>query len=69
MQNFLALKRTFPEMKNNVNTRPAWSLWLPVTMAFLLVIAAWAYTIRLAKETPSTPIPLQAGSCATQARP
>lgn len=62
MQNFLVLKRTFPEMKNNVNTQPAWSLWLPVTMAFLLVIAAWAYTIQIAKKHPTSQILIEGGS-------
>lgn len=30
----------------------AWSLWIPVITAFLLVITAWTFLIKLAKENP-----------------
>ena len=56
-------------MKNNPKNPSAWSLWIPVTMAFLLVIAAWVITIRLAKNTPSDPIPLEQNSRTTQENP
>jgi hypothetical protein len=46
-------------MKNNQKTSGAWTLWLPVSLAFLLVIAAWAYTIQLAGENPASPVPLK----------
>lgn len=30
----------------------AWSLWIPVILAFLLVISAWTVLIKIAKEHP-----------------
>lgn len=30
----------------------AWSLWIPVILAFLLVITAWTVLIQLARENP-----------------
>lgn len=30
----------------------AWSLWIPVILAFLLVTAAWTVLIKIAKENP-----------------
>ncbi|WP_158279745.1 hypothetical protein [Coraliomargarita sinensis] len=30
----------------------AWSLWVPVILAFILVIAAWATLIKIAKDNP-----------------
>lgn len=30
----------------------AWSLWIPVILAFLFVIAAWTVLIKIAKENP-----------------
>lgn len=30
----------------------AWSLWIPVILAFLLVITAWTILIKIAKENP-----------------
>jgi hypothetical protein len=31
----------------------AWSLWIPVILAFLLVSAAWFTLIKIAKENPT----------------
>ncbi len=30
----------------------AWSLWIPVILAFLLVISAWTVLIKIAGENP-----------------
>jgi len=30
----------------------AWSLWIPVVLGFLLVIAAWTVLIKIAMENP-----------------
>lgn len=30
----------------------AWSLWIPVILAFLFVITAWTVLIKVAKENP-----------------
>lgn len=30
----------------------AWSLWIPVTVAFLVVITAWTVLLKIAKENP-----------------
>jgi hypothetical protein len=32
--------------------RFAWSLWIPVILAFLLVISAWTLLIKIAAENP-----------------
>lgn len=32
--------------------RLAWSLWIPVILAFLLVISAWTVLIKIAGENP-----------------
>jgi hypothetical protein len=37
----------------------AWSLWLPVILAFVLVITAWAILIKIAKEHPVETIELE----------
>ena len=34
------------------NKKCAWSLWIPVILAFLLVISAWTVLIKIAKENP-----------------
>lgn len=39
-----------------------WSLWIPVTLAFLLVIAAWFTIIKIAKENPTETVPLESTS-------
>ncbi len=36
-----------------------WSLWIPVTLAFLLVIAAWFTIIKIAKANPTETVPLE----------
>lgn len=40
--------------------RFAWSLWIPVTLAFLLAIIAWALLIKIAKEHPVERIEVEA---------
>jgi hypothetical protein len=37
----------------------AWSLWIPVILAFLLVIAAWTTLISIAKENPVETIEIE----------
>ena len=37
----------------------AWSLWIPVVLAFVLVITAWTFLIKLAKENPVETIELE----------
>jgi len=39
--------------------KTAWSLWIPVVLAFLLVIAAWTVLIQIAKENPVEQIELE----------
>ena len=39
----------------------AWSLWLPVILAFLLVSAAWFTIIKIAKENPTKTVELDTG--------
>jgi hypothetical protein len=41
--------------------RFAWSLWIPVMLAFLFVISAWTLLIKLAKENPVETIELKKG--------
>lgn len=36
----------------------AWSLWIPVILAFLLVSAAWFTIIKIAKENPTETVEL-----------
>lgn len=38
--------------------RFAWSLWIPVILAFLLVISAWTILIKVAGENPVETIKL-----------
>jgi len=40
-------------MKSEKKKRIAWSLWIPVTLAFLLLIGAWATLICLANQNPT----------------
>lgn len=44
-----------PEKKKKI----AWSLWIPVIIAFLLVTAAWTVIIKLAKENPVETIEIE----------
>ena len=37
----------------------AWSLWVPVIIAFLLVIAAWFTVIKIARQNPTESVPLE----------
>ena len=36
----------------------AWSLWIPVILAFLLVITAWATLIKIARDNPTETVEL-----------
>ena len=38
----------------------AWSLWIPVILAFLLVIIAWFTLIKIAQQNPTENVPLEA---------
>ncbi len=38
----------------------AWSLWIPVILAFVLVISAWTVLIKIAKDNPVETIEVQA---------
>ena len=37
----------------------AWSLWIPVILAFLLVIGAWFTIIKIAQKNPTESVPLE----------
>jgi cytochrome c-type biogenesis protein CcmH/NrfF len=37
----------------------AWSLWIPVILAFVIVIAAWTFLIKLAKDNPVETIEIE----------
>ncbi len=39
--------------------RIAWSLWIPVILAFLLIIAVWSVIIKIAHEHPVESVPLE----------
>lgn len=43
-----------------------WSLWIPVTLAFVLVAAAWFTIIKIAKENPTETVPLEAPSVSNE---
>lgn len=38
--------------KQGKQRRFTWSLWIPVILAFLLVISAWTVLIKIASENP-----------------
>ena len=40
----------------------AWSLWIPVILAFLLVCAAWFTFIKIAQQNPPESVPLEPDS-------
>lgn len=40
------------ESSGKKKKRIAWSLWIPVVLAFLLVICAWTTLIQIVKENP-----------------
>ena len=46
-----------------------WSLWIPVTLAFLLVIAAWFTIIKIAKANPTETVPLETNSAHDEGSP
>lgn len=37
----------------------AWSLWIPVTIAFLIIMTAWATIIKIAADNPTEVIPIK----------
>lgn len=37
----------------------AWSLWLPVALAFICIIFAWIHLIQLAQKEPMEYVPLE----------
>ncbi|MFP4068646.1 MAG: hypothetical protein ACLFVC_00565 [Opitutales bacterium] len=37
----------------------AWSLWIPVILAFLLIIGAWFTLIKIAAQNPTQQIEVQ----------
>ena len=41
---------------SKVKKKFAWSLWIPVVLAFVLVSAAWYTLIKIAKENPTQSI-------------
>lgn len=40
----------------------AWSLWIPVILAFLIVSAAWFTLIKIARENPTKVVELETPS-------
>ncbi len=40
----------------------AWSLWIPVILAFVLVITAWTVLIKIARENPVETIEVEESS-------
>ncbi|MEO0795635.1 MAG: hypothetical protein AAFX93_10750 [Verrucomicrobiota bacterium] len=40
-------------MKHPTPTRKQWTLWLPVFLAFVLLIAAWTTLIKIAADHPT----------------
>lgn len=47
----------------------AWSLWIPVTLAFILVIVGWSILIKIAKENPTEAVPLETTPAERRAEP
>ncbi|WP_269522773.1 hypothetical protein [Coraliomargarita parva] len=45
-------------MSEEKNKKFAWSLWLPVILAFVLVILGWITLIRIANENKIEMIPV-----------
>ncbi|CAA6679115.1 MULTISPECIES: hypothetical protein [unclassified Lentimonas] len=45
-------------MSTSQKKKFAWSLWIPVIMAFLLVIAAWSTLIKIARDNPTETVEL-----------
>jgi len=46
-------------MKTMHKKEVAWSLWLPVIGAFVLISAVWFFTIQLAQENPTEVIQVE----------
>lgn len=46
-------------MSNKEKKSFAWSLWIPVILAFLLVIAAWFTLIKITSEHPTQQVELE----------
>ena len=46
-------------MLSPTNKGIAWSLWIPVILAFLLVGAAWFTVIKIARQNPTESVPLE----------
>lgn len=46
-------------MSDPTKKKFAWSLWIPVILAFLLVSLAWFTLIKIAKENPTQTIEVQ----------
>lgn len=46
-------------MSDKEKKRFAWSLWIPVILAFALVITAWTILIKIAKDHPVETIELE----------
>ncbi len=49
-------------MPPTTRKRIAWSLWIPVILAFLLVCAAWFTFIKIAQQNPTESVPLESDS-------
>lgn len=45
-------------MSRSKKKKIAWSLWIPVSLAFLVVILAWGTLIKIAREHPTSSIEL-----------
>jgi large-conductance mechanosensitive channel len=45
-------------MSDTEKKKIAWSLWIPVILAFLLVSAAWFTLIKIAKANPTATVEL-----------
>jgi len=43
----------------NNEKNPVRLLWIPVTLAFLLLAAAWTILIKIAREHPTETVPLE----------
>ena len=45
--------------ENKKEKRFAWSLWIPVILAFVLVATAWFFLIKIAKANPVETVPIE----------
>lgn len=46
-------------MSDQPKQKFAWTLWVPVILAFVLVATAWFFLIKIAKENPTEVIEIQ----------